>query len=131
LKLGWPTWLGVVVDDLEGMATFYRETMGFRQTGQGDDWAQFDVDGRLFEVIARSSNLPQYDERRYQVGYTVDDIEAVRESLVAAGVEMITGIEGDDDTDNVWCYFRDPEGNVFEITQWKQIREREIGNRVR
>jgi glyoxalase superfamily protein len=68
----------------------------------------------------RSSRDPQYDGRRYQVGYTVDDLEQARASLVDAGVEQITGIEGDDDTDNLWCYFRDPEGNVFEITQWKR-----------
>ena len=121
MKLGWPTWLGVVSDDLDTMATFYRETMGFRQTGRGDGWVQFDVGGHLFEVIARSPTLPQYNRRRYQVGYTVDDILAVRNSLVAAGVEAITDIEGDAGTDNCWCYFRDPEGNVFEITQWKPI----------
>jgi catechol-2,3-dioxygenase len=120
VKLGWPTWLGVVSDDLEGMATFYRDTMGFRQTGRGENWVQFDVDGHLFEVIARSPTRSQYNGRRYQVGYTVDNIVAVRDSLVAAGVEAITEIEGDDDTDNLWCYFRDPEGNVFEITQWKR-----------
>jgi catechol-2,3-dioxygenase len=120
VKLGWPTWLGVVADDLEGMASFYRDTMGFQQTGRGDGWVQFDVDGHLFEVIARSPTLRQYDRRRYQVGYTVDDIVVVRNALVAAGVEPISEIDGDDDTDNLWCYFRDPEGNVFEITQWKR-----------
>lgn len=118
-KLGWPTWLGVVVDDIEAMTAFYRDKLGFRQTEKGDGWVQFDIDGHLFEVVARSSD-PQYDGRRYQVGYTVDDLEQARASLVDAGVEQITGIEGDDDTDNLWCYFRDPEGNVFEITQWKR-----------
>jgi catechol 2,3-dioxygenase-like lactoylglutathione lyase family enzyme len=118
-KLGWPTWMGVVVDDMEAMTTFYRDRLGFRQTEKGDGWVQFDIDGHLFEVVERSS-LPQYNGRRYQVGYTVGDIERERASLIAAGVEQITDIEGDDDTDNLWCYFRDPEGNVFEITEWKR-----------
>jgi catechol-2,3-dioxygenase len=129
VKVGWPTWLGVVVDDLEGMTVFYRDTMGFRPTDRGDDWVQFDVDGHLFEVIVRFPTLSQYNARRYQVGYTVDDIVAVRDGLIAAGVETITEIEGGDDTDNLWCYFRDPEGNVFEITQWKQSRRIEAGER--
>jgi catechol 2,3-dioxygenase-like lactoylglutathione lyase family enzyme len=72
-------------------------------------------------VIERSS-LPQYNARRFQVGFTVDDIETARAELLAAGVVAISEIEGDDETDNLWAYFRDPEGNVFEITQWKRRR---------
>jgi catechol-2,3-dioxygenase len=118
-RVGWPTWLGIVVDDLTAMSAFYRDALGFRQIEQGDDWVHFDVDGHLLELIRRSS-LPEYDQRRYQVGYTVDDIDRVRESLVSAGVQAISDIEGGDDTANRWCYFRDPEGNVFEITEWKR-----------
>jgi catechol-2,3-dioxygenase len=116
--LGWPTWLGVVADDLDAQAAFYRDVVGLRQTEAGDGWVQFDLDGHLFEVIQRSS-LPQYQARRFQVGFTVANIEAARDALVTAGVEPISGIEGGDDTDNLWCYFRDPEGNVFEITEWR------------
>ena len=121
-RLGWPTWLGVVADDLEAQTAFYRDVLGIRQGESGEGWVQFDLDGHLFEVIARSS-LPQYDTRRYQVGFTVDDIEATRAELIAAGVAPISEIEGDDDTDNLWAYFRDPEGNVFEITQWRELAD--------
>ena len=76
-KLRWPTWLGVGVEDIETMTAFYRDKLGFRETEKGDGWVQFDLDGHLFEVIARSTQ-PQYDGRRYQVGYTVDDIESAR-----------------------------------------------------
>ena len=116
-RIHWPTWLGVVADDLEAQTRFYRDVLGFAQGEAGDGWVQFDVDGHLFEVIARSDQ-PQYEARRYQVGFTVSDIEAAREALTAAGVVAISEIEGGDDTDNRWCYFRDPEGNVFEITEW-------------
>jgi catechol 2,3-dioxygenase-like lactoylglutathione lyase family enzyme len=119
--LGWPTWLGVVADDLQAQAAFYRDTLGLRQGESGDGWVQFDLDGHLFEVIQRSS-LPQYDGRRFQVGFTVDDIRQTRSQLIAGGVVPITEIEGDDDTDNLWAYFRDPEGNTFEITEWKRKR---------
>jgi catechol 2,3-dioxygenase-like lactoylglutathione lyase family enzyme len=117
MKLGWPTWIGVVADDLERQRRFYRDTLRLTETEAGPDWVQFDVDGHLFEVIRRSS-LPQYETRRYQVGFTVDDIRATRDELIASGLEALTQIEGGDDTDNLWCYFRDPEGNVFEITEW-------------
>lgn len=118
VKVRWPTWIGVVADDMEVQRRFYRDTLGLRETEVGPDWVQFDLDGHLFEVIRRSS-LPQYEAHRYQVGFTVDNIEAARDELIAAGLEAVSDIEGGDDTDNLWCYFRDPEGNVFEITQWK------------
>jgi catechol 2,3-dioxygenase-like lactoylglutathione lyase family enzyme len=110
--------MGVVADDLDAQAAFYRDVLGLHETEAGDGWVEFDLDGHLFEVIQRSE-LPQYEARRFQVGFTVADIEAARDALVAAGVEPISGIEGGDDTDNLWCYFRDPEGNVFEITEWR------------
>jgi resuscitation-promoting factor RpfA len=116
-RLGWPTWIGVVSDDLEAQSAFYRDTLGLQEVERGDGWVEFDVGGHLFEVIERSS-LAQYERRRFQVGFEVDDIETAREALIAAGVQPISEIEGGDDTDNRWCYFRDPEGNVFEITEW-------------
>ena len=113
-QLGWPTWLGVVVDDLEGAAAFW-ERVGLRRTDTGTDWIQFDVDGRTFELLKRSAQ-PQYDARRFQVGFEVADIERSRAELSAAGAVPITGIEGGSEGGSRWCYFRDPEGNVFEIT---------------
>jgi catechol 2,3-dioxygenase-like lactoylglutathione lyase family enzyme len=119
VKMGWPTWIGVVADDMEAQRRFYRDTLGLRETEVGPDWVQFDLDGHLFEVIRRSA-LPQYEARRYQVGFTVDDIQETRNALVDAGLEAVSDIEGGDDTENYWCYFRDPEGNVFEITERDQ-----------
>jgi predicted enzyme related to lactoylglutathione lyase len=112
-SIRWPIWIGVVAEDLGAQAAFYRDVLGFRQTGSGADWVHFDVDGRLFEVLARSS-LPQYDTRRFQVGFEVDDIALARDQLIALGVEAISDIEG---SDGRWAYFRDPEGNVFEIKE--------------
>jgi len=113
--LGWPTWIGVVADDLERQAAFYRDVLGFRQVAAGPDWVEFDLGGRTLEILERSS-LPQYDARRFQVGFEVDDIVLVRDHLIAVGVEAVGAIEGDD-TDSPWAYFRDAEGNVFEIKQ--------------
>jgi predicted enzyme related to lactoylglutathione lyase len=114
-RLGWPSWMGVVVDDMDRMAAFY-EALGIPRADAGKDWIQLDLDGRTFEILERSA-LPQYDARRFQVGFDVDDIEASRTALIAAGATPITDIEGGDESENRWCYFRDPEGNVFEITQ--------------
>jgi hypothetical protein len=49
------------------------------------------------------------------VGFAVEDIEIVRDELIRRGVVPITGIVAG--SDSSWAYFRDPEGNVFEVTQ--------------
>jgi catechol 2,3-dioxygenase-like lactoylglutathione lyase family enzyme len=116
MKLGWPVWIGVVTDDLESQRRFYRDVLGLRELEAGEDWVQFDIDGRMVELLARS-DLPQYDGRRVQVGFEVDDIQQAVRELVERGVERISDIEGGPDSGQYWCYFRDPEGNVFELAQ--------------
>jgi catechol 2,3-dioxygenase-like lactoylglutathione lyase family enzyme len=36
---------------------------------------------------------------------------------VSRGVQQVTEIEGDAATGGRWCYFRDAEGNIFEIKE--------------
>lgn len=113
----WPNWLGLVVDDLESQRRFYRDTLGLKELGSGDGWVQFDLGfPNLFELLQRSDE-PQYDRRRFQPGFAVDDIRSARERLIERGVEPVTDIEGEPDSQGNWCYFRDPEGNVFELSQ--------------
>jgi predicted enzyme related to lactoylglutathione lyase len=111
----WPTWIGVVVDDLGRQRQFWGDVLGLPEVAAGPDYVQFDMGrGRVFELIKRS-DLPQYDRRRFQVGFAIEDIERGRGQLIQQGAEPLTEIMGGDTSS--WAYFRDPEGNVFEITQ--------------
>jgi catechol 2,3-dioxygenase-like lactoylglutathione lyase family enzyme len=113
----WPNWLGLVVRDLEAQRRFYRDVLGFRELDAGPGWVQFDMGWpNLLELLHRSDQA-QYDRQRYQPGFAVDDIEAARDRLKGLGVEAISEVEGGPDHGGLWCYFRDPEGNVFELSQ--------------
>lgn len=115
--LGWPCWIGVVADDLDRQRRFYRDVLGFTEVAHGADWAHFDLgNGRLLELMRRG-DLPQIDQARYQVGYEVEDIKAARELLIARGVQPISDVEGSAELGGWWCYFRDAEGNVFEVKE--------------
>ena len=117
MTLGWPCWIGIVADDLGRQRRFYREVLGFAEAGAGPDWVQFDLgESRLLELVQRSDQ-PQYDQIRCQVGYAVADIEAARDELMARGAEPVSGLEGSAQAGGRWCYFRDPEGNVFELKE--------------
>ncbi|MFN2544924.1 MAG: VOC family protein [Actinomycetota bacterium] len=121
-RLGWPKWIGVVAEDLEAQRRFYRDTLGFTEVEASANWIELDLDGHKFEILRRAGS-PQYDAPRYQVGFTVEDIHAARNELIGRGIEAISEVEGGPPNPNSWCYFRDPEGNVFEITQWHGDRE--------
>lgn len=117
LGLRFPSWIGVVCNDLAAQRRFYRETLGFRESGEGDGWVQFELGrGVTFELLARSHD-PEYDASRYQVGFEVDDIPSAAAELIARGVRAITDVKHGSDGRSSWAYFKDPEGNVFEITQ--------------
>jgi catechol 2,3-dioxygenase-like lactoylglutathione lyase family enzyme len=118
LDLGWPRWIGVVADDLEALRRFYRDVLGLQELEAGEGWIEFDMGaGRKLEVLARDPDTPQYANRGYKVGFTVEDIRAAADELVARGVERVSEIEGGPQSGQYWCYFRDGEGNLFEIAQ--------------
>ena len=117
-ELRWPSWIGVVAEDLQAQRRFYRDVLGLREVEASGDYAQFDMgNNRTFELLGKDPATPQYAERRYQVGFDVADIREARASLIEAGVEPVSEIDGGDEAGSYWAYFRDPEGNVFEITQ--------------
>ena len=113
--LDWPTWIGVVAEDLEGQRRFWGAVLGVPEAAAGSDFVQWELGGgRTFELIRRSDQ-PEYDRPRFQVGFAVEDIEHARDELLGRGVQPITDVV-DGDVSR-WAYFRDPEGNVFEITE--------------
>lgn len=87
--LRFPTWVGVVCRDLEGQRRFYRDVLGLVEAAHGDDWIQFDMgEGATFELIEQS-DIPEYDQPRYQVGFVVDDMHTARTELLTRGVQSV------------------------------------------
>ncbi|HEX8099739.1 MAG TPA: VOC family protein [Actinomycetota bacterium] len=118
LKLGWPNWIGVVAKDLEAQRRFYRDVLGFEERKAEEGFVEFYLGpGQKLELLALKEDVPQHNGVRYQTGFVVEDIRAAAKGLVARGVEQVSEIEGGGDSPMYWCYFRDPEGNLFEITQ--------------
>jgi catechol 2,3-dioxygenase-like lactoylglutathione lyase family enzyme len=50
-SLGWPSWVGVVVDDLERQRRFWSNLLGLPEASAGADYVQFEMGGagRIFE----------------------------------------------------------------------------------
>ena len=112
----WPFWIGIVTDDVDGLRRFYGEVLGLAESDEGAGYVQFDLDGNMLELIKRTDD-PEYDGPRVQIGFEVTDIRATRQRLVERGAQPLTEILGGPASGNYWAYFRDPDGNVFEITE--------------
>ena len=70
--LGWPEWIGIVVNDLEQQRRLWGDLLGVPEVAAESDYVQFDMGGgNVFELIKRSE-LPQYDQKRFQVGFAKD-----------------------------------------------------------
>jgi catechol 2,3-dioxygenase-like lactoylglutathione lyase family enzyme len=117
MGVGFPNWIGVVCEDFEKQRAFYGEVLGLREVERGEDWTPYDMGPDVTFELLRRSDDPEYDGRRYQVGFVVDDIRGARDELLARGAEALTDVKEASDGASSWAYFRDPEGNVFEITQ--------------
>lgn len=114
--LKWPIWIGVVCEDLDAQRKFYRDVLGLEEIRSGEGFVWFEIEGKLFELLAKSDK-PQYDRRRVSFAFEVEDIRATRADLLARGVEAVTDIQGGPDARQYWAYFRDAEENLFEVVE--------------
>jgi predicted enzyme related to lactoylglutathione lyase len=111
--LKWPAWIGLIVEDLDAQRCYYRDVVGLKERRVGKSYCIFEIESRLFELIARSSG-PLYAHKGFHIGFTVDDIEVARAELLSRGLEAVGEIQSEDG--NAWCYFKDPEGNLYQVT---------------
>jgi catechol 2,3-dioxygenase-like lactoylglutathione lyase family enzyme len=97
------------VDDLEAAVEFY--TALFQPTGvdrSEDDAAFLEIGDQFLALFERGSR-----EEEAHFGLVVDDKQAARRALEAAGVEILPGHRLD---------FRDPSGNRVQVVQYDQIQ---------
>jgi hypothetical protein len=66
VTLGWPTRIGVVVDDLDRQRGFWGCQLGLPEDHSTEHAVTFKMpDGRWFELIERQSD-PAFDESRFK-----------------------------------------------------------------
>jgi lactoylglutathione lyase len=98
------------VADLDRSLDFYGRLFELRFRGRSSSAAFVDI-GDQFVALMQGDEQPRDGARH--IGLVVDDKEAVRRALEAAGVELLPGRRLD---------FLDPDGNRIEIVQYDQIQ---------
>ncbi len=98
------------VDDIDEALEFYGRLFDFELRGRDPDAAFIDL-GDQFLALQAGRKQPADDGRH--VGIVVDDKEAVRAALQAAGVKPLPG---------PFLDFMDPWGNRIEIVGYSNIQ---------
>jgi len=107
------------VGDIEEALAFYRRLFKFELRGKSDTMAFIDL-GDQFIALQKGRRQAADDGRH--VGLVVDDKEAARKSLAAAGVALLGG---------PFLDFRDPWGNRIEIVGYDNIQFTKAPNVLR
>ena len=107
------------VGDIEEALAFYGRIFEFELRGKSDGMAFIDL-GDQFIALKKGRKQAPDDGRHF--GLVVDDKEAVRRALKAAGVEVLPGRFLD---------FRDPWGNRIEIVGYDNIQFTKAPNVLR
>jgi len=107
------------VGDIEEALAFYSRLFQFELRGKSESMAFIDL-GDQFIALQKGRKQPADDGRHF--GLVVDDKEAARQALVAAGVRVLDG---------PFLDFRDPWGNRVEIIGYDNIQFTKAPNVLR
>lgn len=115
----------IVVDDINVMLEFYTKILGLELSHNAGEYAQMKTgDTRLgfykrnamSRTIRRDVHKPSKGSYGFEIGFKVDDVDAVYKSLLEKGVKGVVEPE-----DRPWgqrtAYISDPENNLIEIAQ--------------
>ena len=109
---------GVKTERFEELAAFCTKTLGLSAIHEGPDFVVFRLPGGdQFEVFGPKADHPpeQFASYRVVCGFLVDDIDAARQELVVAGVELIGSVQRNNRSGYAWQHFRGPDGLVYEL----------------
>jgi catechol 2,3-dioxygenase-like lactoylglutathione lyase family enzyme len=109
------TWLGLRTTHFEEMEKFFRDVMGMQPIRAEPGIAGFQLaDGTPVELYRPEEAFHAFFTTGPVVAFWVDDVDAARTTMEAAGIEFMGPIQRAGTTS--WNHFRAPDGTVFEIS---------------
>ena len=111
------SWAGVRTQNFAATVRYFEENMSLPLTLLDDqeEVAHFRcASGDLFEIFG--PNNPNARHHASPVfGFQVAHIEVARREMESKGVDFVTDIDRWEE--DAWCYFRGPDGYLYEICQ--------------
>ena len=108
------SWLGLRTPQFDEMVAFFRDVMGMKPIRDQPGIAVFLMtDGTNMELYELDEEFHAFFTTGPVVAFQVDDVDASRATMEAAGIEFIGPVQRKGKTS--WNHFRAPDGTVFEI----------------
>ena len=108
------SWLGLRTTRFEEMVIFFRDVMGMQLIRDEPEIVGFQmIDGTQMELYRPEEEFHAFFTTGPVVAFRVENVEAARATMEAAGIEFIGSIQRAGKTS--WNHFRAPDGTVFEI----------------
>jgi catechol 2,3-dioxygenase-like lactoylglutathione lyase family enzyme len=111
------------VSDLKKATRFYETTLGLEKKYEFASYVGFECGGVEIGLIPKPKEQSS-DSSSPTVGFLVDDVDRACADLKGKGVKFINELH-----DETWggrqASFKDPDGNILEVTQidWKRYFE--------
>ncbi len=125
MRLIAPDYVILIVQDLDASLAFYTEVLGLKLGHRSGEYAQLDTGGTrlalytrsaMAKTLAMSLQAPPANAPGFEIGFKVDDVDAVVSELVARGASPAVP-----PTDRFWgqrtAYVRDPDGHLIELAE--------------
>jgi catechol 2,3-dioxygenase-like lactoylglutathione lyase family enzyme len=110
-------WLGTRTPNFDETVRFFRDNLGLQESLEEPDFAVFKLpNGDTVEVFGPGDTEHEHFDTGPVAGFLVDDMREARADLEAAGITFLSPVHELDDGSG-WSHFRDPDGNVYEITK--------------
>jgi len=107
--------VGMRTDRLEETVNLFQNVIGIPLTRRSSDFVAFTLaDGALLELFGPASASYAVFTTGPVFGLRVEDFDATRRAMLAAGVDFIGGVQHADGMS--WQHFRCPDGTIAEIT---------------
>ncbi len=113
--------LCLLVDDLDKSLNFYRDTLGFEVNSTDDGYVDFKLGDTLFAIFQKDKATAMFSKEHIGTGggcviaFPVADIEKTCSELTQKGIKIFEGPKTMSWGQTV-AYFKDPDGNILEIT---------------
>jgi predicted enzyme related to lactoylglutathione lyase len=115
-------WLGIRTDNGPAMAEFLEQTLDLELDHADHGVWVFNLpEGGKVEVFGSRSQANRHFVTGPVAGFLVDDVRAAAEELQASGAAILHGPAFADEDDAAWVHFRAPDGNIYELTQGRDL----------
>lgn len=110
-------WAGIRTEDFYGTVRFFADLFGAEPVLYSEKlhFATFQInDVQRFEIFGPGSKYYPLHECPV-LGFLVADVAVTRREFESRGIKFVTEIEHWHDG-SAWCYFRGPDGYLYEIS---------------